>query len=352
MPDANHMQANAQAFWQQDGPLLVIQPLVGIGDMVWHKPWIDQLIETQDVYLVTKMASHPQVLFSTTLPKEKIIALDRNIRGEKGRHDGPLGLWRLARDLKKTGARRAVFLHHSSTLRLSLSLAGISQIVGFGLGQNKGLTGAQLSVDDKQIHATKRMKKFWDINGWPHPEKGWHIDIDPQSKRQGLASLKASDITPSNLLIFGIGAMHEDRCWPANRFAEVIADLQKTRPDITIGLMGGPAERPTAEEIQAYLQQGGHAPAYEIFTNLAEAIAILSVAKGYVGNDTSLLNIAAVLGRPSLGLFSQSPPLTYVPTLHHLDVIKEQDYGQAGIIRQITSDDVRSGIEAIWPRKS
>ena len=74
---------------QQDGPLLVIQPLVGIGDMVWHKPWIDQLIETQDVYLVTKMASHPQVLFSTTLPKQKIIAFDRNIRGVKGRHDGP-----------------------------------------------------------------------------------------------------------------------------------------------------------------------------------------------------------------------------------------------------------------------
>ena len=352
MPDLIQMQADAQEFWQQDGPLLVIQPLVGIGDMVWHKPWIDQLIETQDVYLVTKMASHPQVLFSTTLPKQKIIAFDRNIRGVKGRHDGPLGLWRLARDFKKTGARRALFLHHSSSLRLALSLAGINHVAGFGLGKNKGLTGAQLSRDDKQIHATQRMKKFWDINGWTQPEKGWHIDVDVESKRHGLARLKDDKIVPTDLLIFGIGAMHEDRCWPANRFADVIADLQRTRPDLVVGLMGGPAERPIAEEIQTHLRQNGHAPAYEIFTNLAEAIAILSIAKGYVGNDTSLLNIAAVLGRPSLGLFSQSPPLTYVPTLHHLDVIKKQDYGQPGIIRQITSDDVREGIEALWPHHS
>ena len=25
--------------------ILVIQPLVGIGDMIWHKPWIDSLIK-------------------------------------------------------------------------------------------------------------------------------------------------------------------------------------------------------------------------------------------------------------------------------------------------------------------
>ena len=352
MADATDMQAQAQAFWRQDGPLLVLQPLVGIGDMVWHKPWIDQLIETQDVYLVTKMASHPQVLFSSSLKADKIIALDRNIRGVKGRHDGLFGLWRLARDLKKTGARRALLLHHSSTLRLALSLAGIDQVMGFGLGNDKGLIGAQLPRDDKNSHATRRMVKFWDRNGWPQPEKGWHIAIDEAMKNKGLARLSDDNITPSNLLVFGIGAMHEDRCWPAERFAEVIGALRKNRPDVVVGLMGGPAERVIADEIQAHLAKAGQSPAYEIFTNLAEAVAILSLAKGYVGNDTSLLNIAAVLGRPSLGLFSQSPPLTYVPTLHHLDVIKEQDYGQAGIILAIKSEDVLAGIEAIWPLNS
>ena len=33
--------------------LLVIQPLVGIGDMVWHKPWIDYLADFYDVILAT-----------------------------------------------------------------------------------------------------------------------------------------------------------------------------------------------------------------------------------------------------------------------------------------------------------
>ena len=34
--------------------LLVIQPLVGIGDMLWHKPWIDLLASRCDVTLATK----------------------------------------------------------------------------------------------------------------------------------------------------------------------------------------------------------------------------------------------------------------------------------------------------------
>ena len=28
-----------------EGKLVIFQPLVGIGDMIWHKPWIDQLIK-------------------------------------------------------------------------------------------------------------------------------------------------------------------------------------------------------------------------------------------------------------------------------------------------------------------
>ena len=33
--------------------LLVIQPLVGIGDMIWHKPWIDYLCTQNHVILRT-----------------------------------------------------------------------------------------------------------------------------------------------------------------------------------------------------------------------------------------------------------------------------------------------------------
>ena len=39
------------------GRLLVIQPMVGIGDMVWHKPWLDAMIREREVILMAKPSS-------------------------------------------------------------------------------------------------------------------------------------------------------------------------------------------------------------------------------------------------------------------------------------------------------
>ncbi len=46
--------------------LLVVQPLVGIGDMVWHKPWIDHLAGGFDVILAAKPTAHAKTLFHGT----------------------------------------------------------------------------------------------------------------------------------------------------------------------------------------------------------------------------------------------------------------------------------------------
>ncbi|MEL0023371.1 MAG: hypothetical protein VW934_03870, partial [Alphaproteobacteria bacterium] len=43
--------------------LLLIQPLVGIGDMIWHKPWIDHLAAHYDVILATKPTVNARRVF-------------------------------------------------------------------------------------------------------------------------------------------------------------------------------------------------------------------------------------------------------------------------------------------------
>jgi ADP-heptose:LPS heptosyltransferase len=83
----------------------------------------------------------------------------------------------------------------------------------------------------------------------------------------------------------------------------------------------------------------------EVFIPFNQAMAALSFAKSYIGNDTSLLNLSGVLGVPSLGLFSQSKPLTYVKTIHHLDILKEQDYGKPNIIVSYQVADVFSWLD-------
>ena len=47
---------------------------------------------------------------------------------------------------------------------------------------------------------------------------------------------------------------------------------------------------------------------------LDEAVALIGAARAYIGNDTSLLNIAAACGRPS-GFLRKPSRWTIVPTL-------------------------------------
>lgn len=344
-----NQSVKSQNFIEDTGPLLVIQPLVGIGDMIWHKPWIDDLIAQNDVILATKPSAQPQILFADRLGEMRILPIARKVRGKKGRHDGLLGLARLAMDFKRTGAKRALVLHHSKTYLYALKLAGIKQVAAFGFGDDKGLSSHGLDRADKKIHAIERMKKFWRINKWPAPKSGWRIGVTSAHCEAVSHALSADGIKADNLLVLGIGAMDVQRCWPNERFAELILHLRQERPDLAVAIMGGPAERGAGDDIQAYLAKHNAKSVYEIFGALEDAVAILTIAKGYVGNDTSLLNIAAVQGIRSLGLFSQSPPLSYVSTLCHLDVINEEDYGMPNIINKIEVDDVLAGIEAIWP---
>ena len=87
--------------------LLVVQPLVGIGDMVWHKPWIDHLAGGFDVILAAKPTAHAKTLFHGTDGIVGWLDIDRSMRGRRGRHDGLAGLFRLAADFRWARRRRS-----------------------------------------------------------------------------------------------------------------------------------------------------------------------------------------------------------------------------------------------------
>jgi len=65
--------------------------MIGIGDMIWVKPWIDEAIRIHDVVLMAKPSSHSHIIMQeqdfTLLP------LQRSERGRKGRHDGLIGFF-------------------------------------------------------------------------------------------------------------------------------------------------------------------------------------------------------------------------------------------------------------------
>ena len=122
----------------------------------------------------------------------------------------------------------------------------------------------------------------------------------------------------SDMLILGIGAMDEERCWPLEKFAEFITSLAKKRPQLICCLMGAPSEQPLVDTIMHHLPT--HIKVVNAITKLDVGIALLARAGGFVGNDSGLLNLAAACGIPALGIYAQSRPLDYTPNLYAVAV--------------------------------
>jgi len=107
--------------------LVVVQPLPGIGDMIWHLPHIRALAAQAGgpVTLLAKRRSGADEIFAAEAIVGDIIWVDRNPAVGSGRHDGVLGAWRLISTLRARQFDAAILLHHSPTLAFATLAAGV-----------------------------------------------------------------------------------------------------------------------------------------------------------------------------------------------------------------------------------
>ena len=356
--------------------LLVIEPLVGIGDLIWHKPWLDWLAGRFDLWLLAKPTCRAEVILHDTVRPDQILPLDRSLRGRKGRHDGCIGFMRLIADIRHIQADRLLLLHHSGRYALAAALAGIPARAGYGFGMQRRFLneGAFLPPALLKAHPTHKLEHYAARNHWPMPEPSWCLHLCPAALAQARSWLGPAKMpyrkparkparkpdrklqtglqkdgagSSGRCLLMGIGAMSEARRWPLHYFCELLCLLARDRPDLQIIVTGGPEDKLAAEEIVSSLESW-QKPRL-LFDSLAVAIACQSLVDGYVGNDTSLLNIAAALGKPALGFFSQSPPMSWSRHFYHTGQIAEDEFGQPGIISKITPAAVLQRIDEIWP---
>jgi len=339
--------------------ILVIQPLVGIGDMIWHKPWIDRLAAKTKITLAAKPTAQPAILFPANHhPALTHLPIQRSMRGKQGRHDGISGLFRLASDFRNTGADMAIILHHSPRYVLACMLAGIKFRLGYGhkfynLGLNTGLPLDRAM--QKSSHAIDRISHFSAQNGFGIDAPEWILTpseqaIDWATMWLSEQHLIAQNGRPVPFMLFGIGAMDERRCWPAEHFAKLAGLIAKSPLAMPILIIAAPNEEQFLQKILAEAPKPSDLiPA---ITSLKEAVALMSLATGFVGNDSGLLNLMACLNIPALGLFSHSKPLTYSPYIYKLELFDDHDYGSEGIINRITPEAVCARMMEIWPART
>lgn len=309
------------------GRTLIVQPLPGIGDMVWHLPHIHAIAATTHsgrVDLLTKPRSQADRLLRADSTVERVLWLER----EAGRHAGWRGLWRLVGLLRQAAYQRVWILHGSARYALASRLAGIPERIGYGVGLQSLLLSVPVRLPSERRHAHPILRadallEWLDI---PCPEPEPQLTLAAEDA-QAVATRFAAWPTP--WIALGIGSSEPWKQWGAVRFAELALTLERRQAG-SVFIVGGPAERALADEILALIAADQGQAVDAVALPLEQTAALLARCRCYIGNDTGVLNMAAALSVPAIGLFGGSQPLWHSRFIHPLSP-PSGDHGMAAI---------------------
>src|SRR5262249_38713939 len=115
------------------------------------------------------------------------------------------------------------------------------------------------------------------------------------------------------------GSGGRDKCWPAERFAE-LAHALKGSQEARILLIEGPAD---AERLRQFEAHGrGNPPRRLSQRPLTWFAAILSCCDRFSGSDSGITPLAAAVGVPVLALFGPTDPAVWGPRGRAVQIIR------------------------------
>jgi heptosyltransferase-2 len=293
----------------ENGALLVVQ-LGDIGDLVLTSAFLRELGRAasnrgQDLVLVVKPGVHGIAELCPyasrvhsfdarrTRAAGALSGLLRARRFARSELSGEFGsAWNARFDLDEMGAT-FLMLNAGATRRIGYSEHVVPSKELRNHGYDCLLTDPVMPAPGASRHEVNRLLALLEANEVPVVNRDlelWLADEDRDAARNILA--QAGGRLPVAL---GVGAGHPKRCWPAARFAQVAERLSQDHNAIAV-LVGGPAERPAADEIAARSQ----APIIDAVGQLPlrASAALVAECGLFVGNDSGLLHIAAAAGLP------------------------------------------------------
>ncbi len=289
----------------------MIQPLPGIGDMVWHLPHI-RAIAAHAGAPVTLLAK-PRSLADQLLAGDPAVAdvqwVDLNPNGRRGVHDGIGGFARLVRQLRGFDFGTAVLLHHSDQLAAAAWMAGIPDRRGYGWGRQRWFlnNGPFLPPALKKLHQHTRATRYLEAAGIPMRSAEPTLAVSPARRADAMARLGGM---PGGYVAIGIGSSEVLRQWGAERFGALAARLLDAGWD-TLVLVGGVEDADSASVIMNALGERGAGVRVALGWNLTDVIGLLAAAAFYVGNNTGVMNIAAAAGTRTYALFGTTRPFEH-----------------------------------------
>ncbi|HLJ33385.1 MAG TPA: glycosyltransferase family 9 protein [Ktedonobacteraceae bacterium] len=126
------------------------------------------------------------------------------------------------------------------------------------------------------------------------------------------------------------GSGGAQKCWPPASFADVITRLRRRGTPVT--LLSGPADTERLEEIVRLLPSDSK-KSLTILDNLPllEVARHLLSCGRYLGNDSGITHLAAMLGVPTIALFGPSNPGIWHPIGRYVKIIHDPDLAHLSV---------------------
>ena len=282
--------------------VLVIQPKIGMGDMVIYLPYIHAISKKYQtpVSILAKENSRASQLLAEDKHIDEIILLDRS-KHNSGSHDGFSGFLKLSKEIKLKNFDK-VFIFNSSLRYLLISkLAGIKNISQYPLFRKK----------DNIVTSAKIFTEY---------ELGSIVSTQPELKinQESFNKVNQSFSKEFKHVCVGVSASGPTKRWDINNFITLCKKINERTPS-KFYLAAGNNDK---ELIDKFLSS-------EISKNcisfedlkIKETMPIIKNCDLYIGNDTGWLHISSALGIKCLALFMDSPVQAYGKYSKNINII-------------------------------
>jgi len=293
-------------------PTVVIQSKQGIGDVVWHLPYVRAIAAASPGGKVTFLAL-PSTYAKELLEKEPCIERTVYFESRGSELKRVLHQARLVATLRHLHCDTAWFLDRTVRPAIAALLARIPNRIGVGLGPqrwfitNRGVNEA-IHRDDpypfEWLDALMAQMNLTVATSEPNLQL-------PAAPIEGIRAKFAAHARP--WVVLGLGGSHPLKQWPATTWVEFLAGLRKQLPG-TVFLIGGATQTPQAMEL---MTRTAGAPVVDATAlSLIKAAALLREADLFVGPDSGPMNLAAAVGTPAFAMFGATRVLTYSKYIH------------------------------------
>jgi heptosyltransferase-2 len=286
--------------------IAVVQPLPGIGDMIWHLPHLRAIAAHigAPVTLVAKSSAMAEQLLAGEEAVADVMPIACTARGAR------FGPWSLAPRLLYRRFRRIYLLHHSRTLAMATAIARVPERHGYGYGNQRRFLNRGPFLPDpvQRLHPHAQATAWLAAAGIPLPDPRPRL-TPPHAARQEARARAGVGAAPFALL--GIASSQPYKQWGAQRFATLAAALAQAGWAHLV-LVGGRGEAALAHAIAASGLPGLHEA---LGWDLGLLAGLCAEAAFYVGNDTGAMNLAAATGTRAYGLFGGVPPFDFSPEI-------------------------------------